>query len=598
MAVVVSVYGKADFKQIKRAEKQLASLKKEASSGGSVWKKFGSEIAGAGKSMTLFASVPIVIGMGAAVMAASNLEEEMNKVKVVFGQSSDAVVDFSETGAKSLGMAQQEALAAAGAFGNLFKTTGLTDKASADMSMNFVKLANDMASFNNIPVAQALEKLRSGLVGEAEPLRTVGVLLSEARVQEEAYASGIAARGSVLTEAQKVQARYNLILKDTKVQQGDFERTSGSLANQLRILRASVIDMAAQFGTVLIPMIKPVVGILTGVANVLVKMPAPLRYITVGILGIVAATGPVLWGLGSMAKGLDNVRRGADIARSVLTTVPGVLGRVAGGFRDSRVAASAFSGAAGTLGGKLRSMTTMLAGLPGKINASILAMGLWVVAIAAVAAAVYLTVKAFNEWQRAEDFLNKQRAEAQSNEEAQLERVRKKYGENSDQYRTMVQKIKEANADLTASYESELTGLAGWLDGWAKSLEGASWLSGPAKTILGIVAGGTAQIAGWVGLASGGYVPATPGGLAAVLAEGGEGEYVVPESKVGRFAQAALGGGAAPAAPTHTTVIERRVTLTWQTLTGEPSQREKQRLAAWLKPELDGMGNRVASLGF
>ena len=99
------------------------------------------------------------------------------------------------------------------------------------------------------------------------------------------------------------------------------------------------------------------------------------------------------------------------------------------------------------------------------------------------------------------------------------------------------------------------------------------------------------------GLASGGWVPPTPGGVAALLAERGEGEYVVPESRAGRFARAVLGQGAAPSAPTHT-VIEKRIILTWQTLTGEPSQREKQRLAAWLKPELDAQGARVTGTGF
>ena len=114
----------------------------------------------------------------------------------------------------------------------------------------------------------------------------------------------------------------------------------------------------------------------------------------------------------------------------------------------------------------------------------------------------------------------------------------------------------------------------------------------------GLQGGGHIDKGGGFQMASGGWVAPRPGGLAVVLAEGGEGEYVVPESKVGRFAQAALGGGAAPAAPTHATVIERHVTLTWQTLTGEPSTREKQRLAAWLKPELDGMGARVTGTGF
>src|SRR5665647_2402211 len=263
-----------------------------------------------GRSMTMGITLPVVVGMALSVKAASALEEEMNKVKVVFGATADQVVKFSEGGASALGMAQQEALAAAGAFGNLFNTTGLGAKASADMSTKLVQLAADMASFNNISTAEALEKLRSGLVGEAEPLRTVGVLLSEARVAQEAYASGIAAAGAKLTEAQKVQARYNLILKDTKVQQGDFERTSGSLANQLRVLRADVIDLGAKMGEVLIPMVKPVVKGLASMATLLGKMPGPLRYVAVGFGLFAAALGPTLWAVGSATQGISALVKG------------------------------------------------------------------------------------------------------------------------------------------------------------------------------------------------------------------------------------------------------------------------------------------------
>ena len=112
-----------------------------------------------------------------------------------------------------------------------------------------------MASFNNETPEDMLERLRSGLAGEAEPLRRFGVLLSAARVQEEAYASGIAKRGEALTEQQKVQARYNLILKDTAVQQGDAAKTGGNLAGQQRKLNAMLADASATIGTQLLPVV-------------------------------------------------------------------------------------------------------------------------------------------------------------------------------------------------------------------------------------------------------------------------------------------------------------------------------------------------------
>lgn len=200
------------------------------------------------------AAAGLAVAVGAkAVSAASDLNEQLNRTNVVFESSSDAIKAWSDTTAESLGISQRQALEAAGGFGQMLQTAGLTADASADMSKALVQLAADMASFNNIDPSEALLKLKSGLAGEAEPLRTVGVLLSETRVKQEAYRLGLARTGATLTEQQKVQARYSLILKDTAKQQGDFARTSDSLANQTRILNAEMENLQANIGQVLLP---------------------------------------------------------------------------------------------------------------------------------------------------------------------------------------------------------------------------------------------------------------------------------------------------------------------------------------------------------
>ena len=111
-----------------------------------------------------------------------------------------------------------------------------------------------MASFNNQDPERDVGAFSRWLAGEAEPLRRFGIFISEARVQTEAYASGIAKAGEELTDAQKIQARFNIIMQDTKKQQGDFARTVGeSLPNQLRKLKAQLIDVAAGVGKELLP---------------------------------------------------------------------------------------------------------------------------------------------------------------------------------------------------------------------------------------------------------------------------------------------------------------------------------------------------------
>lgn len=222
-----------------------------------------------------------------AVGAASRQEEALNKVNVVFGQSSALVTEFAETSAEAFGVSKSAALDAAGGFGNMLLTAGLTEDAAASMSVELVGLASDLASFNNIAIEGAdgaLAKLRSGLAGEAEPLRRLGVLLSETRVKAEAYATGIAKTGAELTEAQKVQARYSLILKDTATAQGDFARTSDGLANQQRSLSAAMEDLRAEVGEQLLPIVEELVPALTALAEVIAPLLSDAIASTVGEL--------------------------------------------------------------------------------------------------------------------------------------------------------------------------------------------------------------------------------------------------------------------------------------------------------------------------
>lgn len=190
-----------------------------------------------------------------AVDAASDLTEQINKTKVVFGEGSKAVLEFSETTATSLGISQRAALEAAGTFGNMLVPMGFAREEAGKMSVRMVALAADMASFNNASPERTLEALRAGLAGETEPLRQFGVFLNEARIKQEALNLGLYNGKGQLDASAKAAATYSIILKDTKDAQGDFANTSGSLANQQRILRAEIEELAASIGVKFLPII-------------------------------------------------------------------------------------------------------------------------------------------------------------------------------------------------------------------------------------------------------------------------------------------------------------------------------------------------------
>ncbi len=191
--------------------------------------------------------------MAHSVQAASDLNETLSKSKVVFGSAAAGVEAFGESAATSLGLSKQAAIEAAASFGNVFKGLGFAADQSAKMSENLVKLAGDLASFNNIDPTEALEKLRSGLAGEAEPLRSVGVFLTEAQVKAKAMQLGLADAHGELSEGAKILARYHLILDQTGTAQGDFARTSDGLANSQRIANAEYENAQAILGQKLLP---------------------------------------------------------------------------------------------------------------------------------------------------------------------------------------------------------------------------------------------------------------------------------------------------------------------------------------------------------
>jgi hypothetical protein len=211
------------------------------------------------RGATLAASAPFLVGATAAIVFAKGIKEasdeteELNKTAVVFGQSAQQIEDFAKTTATSLGISSVEALRAAGIFGNLFRTIKISQPVAAAMSERLVKLASDLSSFNNADPTRTLEALRSGLVGQARPLRVFGIFLSAARVQQEALIETGKKSVQSLTNAEIVQARYNIILKDGAIANDDFANTSGRLANQTRILLANLRNLEAEIGHQLLP---------------------------------------------------------------------------------------------------------------------------------------------------------------------------------------------------------------------------------------------------------------------------------------------------------------------------------------------------------
>lgn len=194
---------------------------------------------------------------------ASDLQEVQNVVDVTFGeQGSAAVEDFAKKAAGSFGMSELSAKKFTGTMGAMLKSMNLDDAAVQDMSLALTGLAGDMASFYNLDAEEAFAKLRSGISGETEPLKQLGINMSVANLEAYAMSQGINTAWKEMSAAEQATLRYQYIMQATADAQGDFARTSDSYANQQRILQLNIENLSASIGKKVLPIITQFSGLL------------------------------------------------------------------------------------------------------------------------------------------------------------------------------------------------------------------------------------------------------------------------------------------------------------------------------------------------
>lgn len=281
-----------------QAENALKGVDKSVATASTGMTNFVTKMKQVGATMGVaFAGQQIVQFGKDVIMAASDMNESLSKVGVVFGQSSDEVVAWSKNSAQALGLSSQKALEAAGTYGNLFQAFGLGQGQAKEMSTSLVQLAADMASFNNTSIDDAILALRSGLSGETEPLKRFGVALNDVRLKEQAMSMGLIKTATgPLPVAAKAQAAYALILHDTTLAQGDYARTADGAANTMKSLAAEFQNAKVALGNALLPafkgllsILKLIVPLLTGVGNFFKDNADAIRTYTVFVLALTGA---------------------------------------------------------------------------------------------------------------------------------------------------------------------------------------------------------------------------------------------------------------------------------------------------------------------
>ena len=190
---------------------------------------------------------------------ASDLEEVQNVVDVSFGSMADQVEAFANTAVRSYGMSALTAKRMASTFMAMSNGMDIAQEAGKNMSLQLTALAGDMASFYNVGQDIAQTALNSIFTGETESLKKFGIVLTETNLEAFALSQGIKKSYQAMSQAEKVALRYNYVLNATKNAQGDFARTSGSWANQIRLLKEQWSQFLGILGKGLIQILTPMV---------------------------------------------------------------------------------------------------------------------------------------------------------------------------------------------------------------------------------------------------------------------------------------------------------------------------------------------------
>lgn len=206
---------------------------------------------------TVFSVYAIGRFIKSSIDLASNLAEVQNVVDTTFGQSAIKINEFAKSAARSYGLSEYAAKKYTGVAGSMYKSMGFGTESAASMSMEMAKLAGDFASFYNLDADAAFEKIRSGISGETEPLKQLGINLSVANLEAFALKKGLTQSYNSMSQQSQALLRYNFLLETSKDAQGDFAKTSGSWANQTRILKLQWDSMKSSMGNAFIALLTP-----------------------------------------------------------------------------------------------------------------------------------------------------------------------------------------------------------------------------------------------------------------------------------------------------------------------------------------------------
>lgn len=324
------------LKEYNKELRQIPSAKVKALSEG--FKEVGKKATALGKTLSAKVTAPIAALYTLSANLGSDYEENLNKIDVAFGDSSDAVKEWANNVREEFGLSKVQATGMVSSFGALGKGIGLTEEQASQMSTSLVGLSADLGSYFNVGTDESSKALEGIFTGEAEALKKFGVVMNETNLKQFAEDQGLVY--SEMSQTEKTMLRYQYVLAKTSDAQGDFARTNDGTANSTKIFQASIQDLGTAIGTQLLPIITPVIQKVSEIVSKLADLPEPVQKIITIVGLVVAGLGPLLVIFGSLASAIGSLMTVipmlgtaiAGLSVPILPIIAGIAGLIAIGI--------------------------------------------------------------------------------------------------------------------------------------------------------------------------------------------------------------------------------------------------------------------------
>lgn len=203
-------------------------------------------------------SVKAVVGFSKqCIQLGSDLAEVQNVVDSTFGSMSETVNQWAKDAMTSYGLSEKVAKEYVGQLGAMSKAFGNSNEEAYKQATTLAALTGDVASFYNLSTDEAFTKLKAVYTGETEALKSLGVVMTQAALDEFAMAQGYGKTTKAMSEQEKVALRLAFVQDRLATASGDFARTSDGWANQSRVLALRFDAIKASIGQGLIAALRP-----------------------------------------------------------------------------------------------------------------------------------------------------------------------------------------------------------------------------------------------------------------------------------------------------------------------------------------------------